>query len=62
MNNNFVSIYNLLCHTSAKNLETCRINHSIDFSFLAFVCEHKDTTIFGIQKIIIYLCRKYQDY
>ena len=27
--------------------------------FIAFVCEHKDTTIFVITKIVIYLCRKY---
>lgn len=27
-----------------------------------FVCEHKDTTIFEIQEIIIYLSPKYQNY
>ena len=26
---------------------------------IAFVCGHKDTTIFVITKIVIYLCRKY---
>lgn len=30
--------------------------------FIAFVCGHKDTTIFVITKIVIYLCRKYLDY
>jgi len=27
--------------------------------FIAFVCGHKDTTIFVITKIVIYLCWKY---
>ena len=30
--------------------------------FIAFVCGHKDTTIFVITKIVIYLYRKYLDY
>ena len=30
--------------------------------FISFVCGHKDTTIFVITKIVIYLCRKYLDY
>lgn len=34
-------------------------NENIKLFFIAFVCEHKYTIIFKIQKMIIYLCRNY---
>jgi len=34
-------------------IQTTNVHH------IAFVCGHKDTTIFVITKIVIYLCRKY---
>ena len=38
------------------------INLFINKGYKPFVCGHKDTIIFVITKIVIYLCRKYLDY